>query len=118
MKDFYDLHVLAREFAFDGSTLTRAIKATFKRRKTDIPKGIPMALTEEFANDHMKVVQWKAFVRKNGLEHEIPEFQNVISHLRDFLMPALKSASGLARTPQEWSIDGFWLYEDAKVEDS
>jgi len=118
MKDFYDLYVLARDFAFDGSTLTRAIKATFKRRKTDIPKRSPLALTEEFANDHMKVVQWKAFVRKSGLEHEVPEFQNVISHLRAFLMPALKAASGLALTPQDWNIDGFWLYEDANIEDS
>ena len=52
------------------------------------------------------------------LEHEVPEFQNVISHLRDFLMPALKAASGLALTPQDWNIDGFWLYEDANIEDS
>jgi len=110
--------VLARDFAFNGSTLTRAIKATFKRRKTDIPKRSPLALTEEFGNDRMEVVQWKAFVRKIGLEHEAPEFQDVLSHLRAFLMPALKAASGLAPTPQDWSIDGFWLSEDANVEGS
>jgi len=33
-------------------------------------------------------------------------------------MPALKAASGLATTPQDWSIDGFWLSKDANVEDS
>jgi len=118
MKDFYDLYVLARDFAFDGASLTKAIKATFKRRKTDIPKQSPLALTEEFGNDHMKVVQWKAFVRKSGLEHEVPEFPDVLSRLRAFLMPALKAASGLAPTPQDWSMDGFWLSEDAKVKDS
>lgn len=118
MKDFYDIYVLARDFAFYGSTLTRAIKATFKQRKTDIPKQSPLALTEEFGNDNMKVVQWNAFVRKSGLEHEVPEFPTLISHLRAFLMPAIKAASGLAFTPKEWSIDGFWLYEDADNLDS
>jgi len=37
MKDFYDLYVLARDFSFDGNTLVRAIKATFKRRKEISP---------------------------------------------------------------------------------
>lgn len=38
MKDFYDLYMLARDFSFNGNTLVRAIKATFERRKTGIPK--------------------------------------------------------------------------------
>jgi predicted nucleotidyltransferase component of viral defense system len=57
MKDFYDLYVLARDFAFDGATLTAAIKATFKRRKTEIPHETPLALTEEFGRDDLKSVQ-------------------------------------------------------------
>lgn len=35
-KDFYDLSVLAKQFAFDGSTLARAIAETFARRHTPI----------------------------------------------------------------------------------
>ena len=31
-KDFYDLHVLAQHFDFDGESLVRAISATFERR--------------------------------------------------------------------------------------
>jgi len=108
MKDFYDLYVLARDFAFDGVTLTRAIKATFNRRKTEIPRETPLALTEEFGRDDTKSVQWKAFVRKSGLEQGVPELLDVLSHIRDFLLPPLKAASGQALVPKDWSAGGPW----------
>ena len=38
MKDFYDLAVLARTFAFEGEVLARAIGATFERRGTPCPR--------------------------------------------------------------------------------
>jgi hypothetical protein len=41
MKDYYDIAVLARDFEFDGKTLTEAILATFKRRRTILPADIP-----------------------------------------------------------------------------
>ena len=34
MKDFFDLWVLSRDFAFDGATLVKAITATFRRRRS------------------------------------------------------------------------------------
>jgi len=34
MKDFYDLWLLGRQFAFDGATLAQAIRSTFGRRQT------------------------------------------------------------------------------------
>ena len=37
MKDFYDIAHLAGHFAFDGSLLSEAIRATFERRRTSIP---------------------------------------------------------------------------------
>jgi len=66
MKDFYDLYVLARDFAFDGATLTAAIKATFKRRKTEIPNGTPLALTEEFGRDDLKSVHLLSSTKCSG----------------------------------------------------
>jgi predicted nucleotidyltransferase component of viral defense system len=58
MKDFYDLWMLSREFAFDGTLLSDAIKATFKRRRTEIPADTPLALTDEFSRDSQKAKQW------------------------------------------------------------
>ena len=36
MKDFFDIHLLARQFEFDGNTLQEAIAKTFARRQTPI----------------------------------------------------------------------------------
>ena len=43
MKDFYDVWVLIRSYKFEGDALARAIKATFDRRKTEIPTALPDA---------------------------------------------------------------------------
>jgi len=108
MKDFYDLYVLSREFAFDGDTLARAIKATFKRRKTVIPIKPPQALTDEFGRDEMKSIQWNAFIRKSGLEECIPELLELLSHLRDFLLPPMKAAAGDGSFQLSWARGGLW----------
>lgn len=58
MKDFYDIWVLATTFTFKAKVLQEAITSTFKRRETAVPTDTPLALTTEFAEDAMKVVQW------------------------------------------------------------
>jgi hypothetical protein len=59
LKDFYDIWFLARHFDFDGPTLTRAVRATFERRGTELPAS-PLALTVAFAEDSARQVQWRA----------------------------------------------------------
>ena len=115
MKDFYDLYVLGRDFAFDGGILTRAIQATFKRRNTEIPRETPLALTEEFGRDDTKSVQWKAFVRKSGLEQGVPDLLEVLSHLSEFLLPPLQAAAGKARVPKNWCAGGSWLFAKSEI---
>ncbi len=51
MKDFYDLWVIAREFDFDGETLSEAIRNTFSRRQTPLPGHTPPGLSAEFHED-------------------------------------------------------------------
>ena len=116
MKDFYDLYVLARDFAFDGATLTAAIKATFKRRKTEIPHETPLALKEEFGQDDLKSVQWKAFVRKAGFQKDVPELQKVLLDLRKFLLLPLKAASEQDQIPKSWSAGGPWVHAKSEIE--
>jgi hypothetical protein len=108
MKDFYDLYILAREFEFDGETLSIAIRATFERRNTQIPVGIPLALTERFGQDETKSVQWRAFIRKGRLKEVLPSLSEVLSHLPEFLLPPLRAASGQAEPPGYWSPGGPW----------
>jgi Nucleotidyl transferase AbiEii toxin, Type IV TA system len=52
MKDFYNLEMLSRMFAFEGKILAQAIQNTFQKRGTDLPMaGLPVAFTSEFYDD-------------------------------------------------------------------
>jgi predicted nucleotidyltransferase component of viral defense system len=107
MKDFYDLWHLARSYAFDDQTLTDAVIATFARRGATFPEDEPLALTEEFATDVGKRVQWRAFVRRGRLRSEAP-FEEVIVDLRRFLLPVLEAARTGSSRAMHWKPGGPW----------
>lgn len=90
MKDFYDLSVLAKHRTFDPALLARAVTRTFRRRKTAIPLN-PVGLSRAFFEDSAKQRQWRAFLRKTGLEAN-PNFVRVGATLRRFLVPVLKAS--------------------------
>jgi hypothetical protein len=108
MKDFYDIFVLARDFAFDGESLVGAIEATFERRGTAYPPDVPTTLTDAFAEDAIKLVQWRAFLRKGGLDRKVPALPELLLRLREFLGPVLQAAAGQAPSPGRWSPGGPW----------
>jgi len=80
MKDFYDLWVLAQRFEFEGASLAAAIRATFKTRRTTLPRSSPLALRSDFYDLATKQTQWRAFLRKSGLtaESSLKEITEVI----------------------------------------
>ena len=90
MKDFYDLRALAQEGALDADLLADAIAATFGRRGTPLPEGLPLGLSDEFAQDEMKVTQWKAFLGKSRLE--APPLVEVVDEVARFLEAPLRLA--------------------------
>ncbi len=64
MKDFYDIWFIANTWTFDMAFLRKAILASFERRGSTIPTGVPFALTDDFLNDQQKTQQWSAFVNR------------------------------------------------------
>lgn len=108
MKDFYDIFILSKTFSFKGDALVKAIKATFDRRGTEIPEDIPLALTDEFANDSDKNTQWKAFIRRNGLDDFGLDFSQWIEALRNFLLEPLNVAANEEKFQQSWTVGGPW----------
>ncbi len=108
MKDFYDLWVLARGFAFEGPTLCRAIRATFRRRKTALPAQAPLALTADFSEDAAKRKQWEAFVHKSKLDAAGGGLTEVVAVLRDFLMPPLRAMAAREPFARNWPPHGPW----------
>lgn len=108
MKDFYDVAVLARDFDFDGDLLTRAIRATFERRKTPLPASLPVALTTTFSGDPMKRTQWSGFVRKAGINAASNLAETIVAVAAFAERPLLaaaqgKSYSGAWRAPGPWT---------------
>ena len=91
MKDYFDLRALAVEGVLDQSILAKAIAATFRRRGTLFPNGVPIGLSDEFAADPNKKIQWRAFVNKNQLR--APELIRIVRQIREFVMDPLLSAS-------------------------
>lgn len=90
MKDYYDLDLLRRTFAFDRR-LVEAIAATFARRGTGIPDEVPVGLTDAFAADAGKAAQWGAFVRRADVA-DAGELPAVVAALRAWLWPVMVEA--------------------------
>ena len=86
MKDYYDLWIVGRTFDIDRSRLAQAISATFARRGTAIPDGVPDGLSPAFAEDAVKRQQWESF--KQDLSVDPGSLDGVVSALEAFLMPA------------------------------
>lgn len=109
MKDFYDLSVLARGFAFTGAVLRDAIAATFARRGTALPNGAPVALTNAFTADSSKRTQWAAFRKRSRLVEKIGELDQVVAELALFLLPPLSAAASGAGFSLSWKVGGPWV---------
>lgn len=109
MKDFSDIWMMSKMFNFEGIATSKAIRATFERRNTDIPRSLPVALTNSFANDSFKTTQWVAFVRRSRLVTSPDNFGELISSIRDFLMEPTLSCHSELPFNKEWLPGGPWI---------
>lgn len=107
MKDFYDVHVLAASFAFEGPALAAAIRATFERRGTPLPGAESLVLTPEFLAASERAKQWRAFLRRGRLD--APADSGELSDaLRRFLSPVLAAISQDKNLTATWKPGGPW----------
>lgn len=89
MKDFFDLGALARDYDFDGATLSAARAATFVRRQIEPPEVPPLARTPDIVAT--KEVQWHAFARRAALDP--PPLATLLPELETFLMPPSRAVA-------------------------
>lgn len=90
MKDYFDLYILFRETKLDAQIVSAAIMRTFKRRGTAIPGELPIGLSGEFAENAQKILQWRAFLQKNGIK--APTLAEVVEVIRRNVEPILLKA--------------------------
>jgi hypothetical protein len=106
-KDYFDLHYLAHKFPFEGDLLVKSIAATFTRRGTAFPAGLPAGLTPMFGSDPAKIRGWQAFWRKTGPKSEAPTLAAVVELLVKFLEPPLDAAAKGKSLAATWQT-GRW----------
>lgn len=92
LKDYYDIWILSQTFPFDDERLARAIAATFERRRTLLPDGVPDALTEKFARDPRRQQQWRSFMEDVAIDPG--SLEGVVASLGEFLLPHVCAARG------------------------
>lgn len=109
MKDFFDVWTVSQEFAFDGPTISRAIKTTFETRGTAIPNKAPLALSPEFYQDREKNAQWKAFLNKAKLNAEGKSLAEIAEALRAYLVPVSDTVARDEIFKRNWKPSGPWV---------
>jgi hypothetical protein len=85
-----------------------ALEATFARRKTELPRERPTALSDVFLKDKEKTDQWKAFLNRMRLPKDLSEFDTVGDAIARFLMPVIEAARAHNDDEQEWPARGPW----------
>lgn len=109
MKDYYDIWMLSRSFPFGSLVLGKAIQQTFLKRKDELPKLDPIALSDEFSSNASKLTQWKGFIRKQKRIESTPELAEIIHVIRAFLLPIVADIHSGATTDRHWHIEQGWL---------
>ena len=109
MKDFYDMASLSCDFAFDGAVLTAAIRRTFQNRRTEIPRGKPVAFTPEFFADEAKRRQWAAFTNRNRAFVKNESLEAVCRKSESLLLPILQALAADEPFTKQWPVGGSWL---------
>jgi predicted nucleotidyltransferase component of viral defense system len=90
MKDYFDVHALLREGKLDQSLISRAIAATFDRRRTALPQELPVGLSETFSADPQHQARWQGFLAKNHLQG--PTLPEIVTEMREPLVAAIERA--------------------------
>jgi hypothetical protein len=90
MKDFYDIWLLSRQFAFEFGKLAEAIRLTFKQRGTELAEPID-AFSEAFTTSRQPL--WSAFRRRLKQEHLPESFAEITAEVEAFIKPILRRES-------------------------
>ncbi len=96
MKDYYDLLVIFRTYELADDSLAKAIAATFQRRQTPLPEGVPPALSDEFGSDATRQRLWREFLHRLRIKDAPADFGEVVTNIRHRVRPVLLQAKRLA----------------------
>lgn len=99
-KDFYDIWIIAKREKLDGEILQKALVETFKNRNTGFE--IIVAFEEKFADDNTRQQRWKGFLKNKNVVTGV-SFQEVLKHVKTFLLPVIEAIRGNKLFEGTWS---------------
>jgi predicted nucleotidyltransferase component of viral defense system len=101
MKDFYDIWLLSRQFDFNLSDLSEAIRLTFKQRGTELKQPL-IAFSSEFISSRQSI--WSSFHKRLKQDHVPDSFADVVSEVELFLTPVINNSAD----HMSWPPAGPW----------
>lgn len=107
-KDFYDLHVLANQFPFDGERLAKSIAATFERRRTPITPVQSTTVSTAYFSNEARATQWRAYLGRNQLPGAPADFVPVGQTLTTFFGPVSTALAAGEDFTSTWEAGGPW----------
>lgn len=108
IKDYYDLALLSRVFAFEGQILVTAVRATFRNRGTAIEPNA-VGLSDAFSADPARGAQWRAFLRRSRFAEEPGGLPTLVSKVRNFAAEVLSVAVTNEAFNSVWKPGGPWV---------
>ena len=108
MRDFFDIHALASRESFDGSVLAAALASTFARRRTVVPRELPLALTRDFAELPGKAAQWAGFTRRLSPGAAPADLAFLIDAVAAFAGPVVVVTGRGEKFTARWQPGGPW----------
>ena len=107
-KDFYDLHVLAQHFDFEGEHLVRAVGVTFEQRGTPVSEVLPVALTPSLYANVGHAERWVRYRIRNDLPAVPSDFGTVGDRVRSFLVEPWEALARGVEFTAKWPAGGPW----------
>lgn len=108
MKDFYDVWLMMRQFDFNGTDLSEALKRTFNNRNTDLPADKPLFAEEIYDEGSDRQTLWKAFLRKGDIKHSPAKLALIARDIETFLTEPITSLNKGLDFKKTWKAAGYW----------
>ncbi|MBU0477019.1 nucleotidyl transferase AbiEii/AbiGii toxin family protein [bacterium] len=109
MKDFHDIWLMMRQFDFNGSKLTEALKRTFEHRKTSLPVDRPLFAEEIYDEKSDRQMLWKAFLIKGQIKHAPEKLSVTAKAIEEFLIKPLEAINKDIVFNKKWKVSGQWF---------
>jgi len=99
---------MMRQFDFNGSNLSEALKRTFEHRKTLFPQGKPLFAEEIYDEESDRQTLWKAFLKKGDIKHVPEKLASTARDIEKFLIRPLDAINKGQAFREEWRAPGPW----------